>query len=154
MQISRNLNAPRAEKLPEIGQHALREPKSAAAALHRVRRASRCEKSARLASMSRNFCAKVARRNCKISGNPARRAHKNCVHSASDPLRMLSKTSRRFIEWTMRFDPKRLAFGVEITRMLRQNCAIEIIAKISNKKFSALRAQKLRSLGLRVLRLA
>ena len=66
------------------------------------------------------------RRNCKISGNPARRAHKNCVHSASEPLRMLSKTSLRFIEWTMRFDPKRLAFGVEITRMLRQNCAKEM----------------------------
>ena len=84
LQSSRNFGVPRAEKLPEIGQHALREPKSAAAALHRVRRASRCEKSARLASMSRNFCAKVARRNCKISGNPARRAHKNCVHSASE----------------------------------------------------------------------
>ena len=41
-------------------------------------------KSARLASMSRKFCAKLARRNCKISGNPARRAHKNCVHSASE----------------------------------------------------------------------
>ena len=52
----------------------------------------------------------------------------------------------------MRFDPKRLAFGVEITRMLRQNRAKEM--QNLQKKISALRAQKLRAVGLRVLRLA
>ena len=35
------------------------------------------------ASRSRKICAKIGRIFCKISGKPARPAHKNCMHSAS-----------------------------------------------------------------------
>ena len=43
LQISKNFGAPRAEKLPEIGQRALRELKHVAAALERVGSAFQCE---------------------------------------------------------------------------------------------------------------
>ena len=43
MQKSQNFGAPRAEKLPEIGQHALRELKNVAEALYRIGSASKYE---------------------------------------------------------------------------------------------------------------
>ena len=152
MQISRNLNAPRAEKLPEIGQHALRKPKNVAEALHRVGSASKCEEvrvwrrcHAIFASNSREEIAKFPEFNI----NPARRAHKNCVHSASEHYASY-KTSLKLTESTMRSDPKKHAFGVEITQMLRQNRAKELQ---KFWKFSARRAhKKLRALSLRVLK--
>ena len=50
----------------------------------------------------------------------------------------------------MRSDPKKRAFGVELTRMLRQNRAKEME---QFRKFSARRAhKKLRALSLRVLK--
>ena len=135
-----NLNAPRAEKLPEIGQHTLREPKNVAEALHRVGSAFKCEE-VRVWRRCHiiKFCAKLARKNCKISGNPARRAHKNCVHSASNRCACCKTSAEVF-----RIDN---AFHYEKARVRRRDHANvapksrERIAKFL-KKFGAPRAQK------------
>ena len=67
-------------------------------------------------------------------------------------LRMLKNVAEVKPESKMRSDPKRRAFGVEITQRLRQNRAKELQ---NFRKFSARRAhKKLRALGLRALKLA
>ena len=82
LQNSRNFGAPRAEKLPKLGQHALCEPKNIVAGLKRIGNAFKCEESARLASMSSKFCAKLARRIFKEIRRAAR-AKIACTRPAS-----------------------------------------------------------------------
>ena len=86
-QNSQNLGAPRAEKLPEIGQHTLRDPKKRHFILWKSRKCVQMRKSAPLASMSRKFSAEVTRKKLKFFkkiGNPARGAQKSAwIQAAS-----------------------------------------------------------------------
>ena len=95
---------------------------------------------------SRKFCAKIARKICKISGNPARPAHKNCVHSAS--------VRCAYFTTSLRVDRVSIAFRSEKESVQRRDHANfapnsrERIAKFP-RKIGAPRAQKLREVGQR-----
>ena len=90
---------------------------------------------------------KIARKICKISGNPARPAHRNCVHSAS--VRCAHSTT------SLRGDRVSIAFRSEKESVQRRDHAnfapIELARKNWNlsfrKKVAAQRAQTLRELS-------
>ena len=89
------------------------------------------------ASRSRKICAKIWRKFCKIFGNSARPAQKNCMHSAS--VRCACCTTSLRVDRSRiasRFE-KSQAPGVGITQILRPNRAKELR---SFRKISARRA--------------
>jgi len=108
----------------------------------------RCESGVDVTQFFRQIRAKKFQ-NSRNSGTP--RAPKNCVHSASERC-ACCKTLLKLTELKMRSDPKKRAFGVEITQTLRQNRAKELQ---NFGKFSARRAhKKLHALSLCALKLA
>ena len=56
---------------------------------------------------------------------PAGRARKNCA-SGQRALRILKEASLKMKESAVQYNLKKLAFGVEITQVLRQFCAKEL----------------------------
>ena len=93
--------------------------------LERVFSAFKCEKSASPASTSRKFCAKIARKNCKIFGNPARLAHKSCVHPAGMRCAYCT-TLLKWNESAVRADPKKRTSRSRTlcAKIARKNCKI------------------------------
>ena len=81
--ISRNFNAPRAEKLLQISQHALRELKNVAEALHRVGSASKCEEVRVWRRWHANFAPNSREKIAKFPEIRRAARTKNCVHSAN-----------------------------------------------------------------------
>ena len=123
--ISRNFNAPRAEKLLEIGQHALRKPKNVAEALHRVGSASKSEEVRVWRRCHANFAPNLREEIAKFSEFwRAARTKTACIRPAT--AAHAAKRRLKLSEPTMRSIPKKRAFGVEITQMLRQNRAKEL----------------------------
>ena len=107
--------------------------------LERVFSAFKCEKSASPASTSRKFCAKIARKNCKIFGNPARLAHKSCVHPAGMRCAYCT-TLLKWNESAVRADPKKRTSRSRTlcAKIARKNCNF---AKFPKKIWRAARTE-------------
>ena len=67
--------------------------------------------------------AKIARKNCKISGIAARRAPKNCVNSVSMRSRNRRTLLQFLTEFQVRSNEKTRASGVDVTQILRESPA-------------------------------
>ena len=120
----------------------LRKAQNVVAVLFRIGLQSNMRWRASPASKSCIICAKICAKNLQNSGNPARPAHKNCVHSASVRYKYCTtslRVSRVIIAFRSESN-KRPASGS------RKFCA-QLARKIC--KIDAPRVQKLREVGQR-----
>ena len=109
LQISQNFGAPRAEKLPEIGQRALRELKHVAAALERVGSAFQCEKVRVRRRCHANFAPNLRDEILKFSEiRRAARAETACIRPASAAHTQRNVAEVHRVENAFRFEKARV----------------------------------------------
>ena len=84
--------------------------------------AKKCASGVDVTQILRQTCATKFQKFRKSGGPRAQKLRA----SGQRALRILKETSLKMNESTMRYIPKKLAFGVEITQVLRQFCAKEL----------------------------
>ena len=118
----------------------LRKAQNVVAVLFRIGLQSNIRWRASPASISRKICAKICAKSLQNSGNPARPAHKNCVHPASVRYKYCTTSlSGCWVSIAFRSESNCQASSAGITQILRPTRAKELQ---NFRKKSACRAHK------------